>query len=116
MDWLELRDKATPIAISKGFNRERSIIIQELIRSEACLEVFHGPSKFAVGDWVAVDSPYIGNKVWGLVTEIRWEDGYRYVTEMAGVVKVRGGEELVPYDAWEPDVYMARKRAEARYV
>ena len=116
MDWLELRSKATPIAISKGFNQERSLIIQELIRSEACLEVFHGPSKFAVGDWVTDSTSFMGNKSWKLVTEIRWSDGYEYVTEAAGVVRARKEVELITYDAWVPDPFQARRLAEKRYL
>ena len=116
MDWLELRDKAMPICVAKGFNDVGSRIIQELIRYEACSEVLHGPSKFAVGDWVTDSTSFMGNKSWKLVTEIRWSDGYEYVTEAAGITRARKEAELAPYGAWVPDPFQARRLAEKRYL
>lgn len=116
MHWTELRERATPIAVEKGFNKYPwSPTVQELIRIEACLEVWHGEPKFQVGDWVAVVTPFIGNRLVKMVTEIRWSDGYRYVTERSGLVREYAEGELVADGAWKSDPGLARRLAEKRY-
>ena len=116
MHWTSLREQATPIMLAKGYNDWAGVpTIQTLIQSEACKEVFYGPSKFQVGEWVARATPFIGNRYGMLVTEIRHSDEYQYVIEGAGVVRVAREEYLEAYDAWVKDVGQARRMCAQRY-
>jgi len=115
MHWAELRERATPIMLGKGYN-DWAPTIQTTIQTEACLEVFYGPAKFQVGDWVSRVIPYIGNRYGMLVTEIRYSDGYQYVIEGAGMASLVREEKLEAYDAWVADVNQARRMCDCRYI